>query len=373
MSWTTRLSRGAAALALSLTPFVAQAGPYSNMYVFGDSLSDSGNDLKLLAAPPSPLPPADLPSSVYYTDGTNTGRFTNGLNYADRLASYFGLTLTPSELGGTNYAYGGARSDYVRPELVPYGALSFNDQVGTYLGQSGYTADPNALYVLWIGANDLSDALGLSLMMGSSQPVIDEVTQTVGDIVTAFATLQAVGAKNFLIGNSPDLSLTPLARTIAAMTAADIIAATAGDPADEPFIAQSILDKFQAASVGFNTALAATLPNYAAPTTSVTYFDAFALQTAMTNNPAAYGLTNVTSACFDGQIDGSPTPGKATANECPNEGEYLYYDGEHPGATLHYWAANTIYAQMVPEPGELALSLTALGLMGLFGRRRARN
>jgi phospholipase/lecithinase/hemolysin len=65
---------------------------------------------------------------------------------------------------------------------------------------------------------------------------------------------------------------------------------------------------FQGASVGFNTALAATLPGYAAPTTSVTYFDAFALQTAMTANPAAYGLTNVTSACYDGQVDGSPTP-----------------------------------------------------------------
>lgn len=352
MSWTTRLSRGTAALALSFTALAAQAGPYSDMYVFGDSLSDSGNDLQLIGAVPSP---------GYYTDGTNVGRFTNGLNYADRLAASFGLTLAPSELGGTNYAYGGARSDYVRPELVPFGALSFNDQISTYLGRSGYAADPNALYVLWIGSNDLSDALGLSLMMGSTQPVIDEIGQTVGDIVTAFATLQALGAKNFLIGNSPDLSLTPLASQTAAMVQAGY-----GVPA--PVVLQS----FQNASLGFNAALAATLPNYVAPTTSVTYFDAFALQTAMTNNPAAYGISNVSDACFDGEIDGSPAPGNATANECANPAEYLYYDGEHPGATLHYWAASTIYAQMVPEPGELALSLTALGLMGFFGRRRSR-
>ena len=105
----------------------------------------------------------------------------------------------------------------------------------------------------------------------------------------------------------------------------------------------------------------------------MTLFDAFALQTAMTDNPAAYGLTNVTGACYDGQIDGSPAPGSATANECPNEGEYLYYDTEHPSAVLHEWAARTIYAQLVvPEPGELALSLTALGLMGLAGRRSRR-
>ena len=53
MSWTTRLSRGAAALALSFTALAAQAGPYSNMYVFGDSLSDSGNDLKIVVVAPN--------------------------------------------------------------------------------------------------------------------------------------------------------------------------------------------------------------------------------------------------------------------------------------------------------------------------------
>ena len=52
MSWTTRLSRGAAALALSLTALGAYAGPYSNMYVFGDSLSDPGNDLLLTGEVP---------------------------------------------------------------------------------------------------------------------------------------------------------------------------------------------------------------------------------------------------------------------------------------------------------------------------------
>ena len=95
MSWTTHLSRGAAALCLSLTALGAQgATAYSNIYVFGDSLSDSGNDLFLTKGVPSPL---------YYSDGSNTGRFTNGLNYVDRLAASFGLTLAPSATGGTNY------------------------------------------------------------------------------------------------------------------------------------------------------------------------------------------------------------------------------------------------------------------------------
>ncbi len=359
MSWTTRLSRGAAALALSFTALAAQAGPYSNMYVFGDSLSDSGNDLKIVG---------DVPAPDYYTDGPNRGRFTNGLNYADRLAANFGLTLTPSELGGNNYAYGGARSEYVRDDLLPFGGLSFNEQIDAYLRKSGHAADPNALYVLWIGANDMSDAAVTSLMMGGNlAPIGGQIVQTIGDptkigdptapgdILSALLTLQTLGARNFLIGNSPDLSLTPAARGLAA------------------YFGSGVSELFQGASVGFNQTLAAMLPFYTLPTSSVTLFDAFALQTAMTDNPAAYGLTNVTGACYDGQIDGSPAPGSATANECPNEGEYLYYDTEHPSAVLHEWAARTIYAQLVvPEPGELALSLTALGLMGLAGRRSRR-
>lgn len=347
MSWTTRLSRGAAALALSFTALAAQAGPYSNMYVFGDSLSDSGNDLKIVG---------DVPAPDYYTDGPNRGRFTNGLNYADRLAANFGLTLTPSELGGNNYAYGGARSEYVRDDLLPFGGLSFNEQIDAYLRKSGHAADPNALYVLWIGANDMADALAKSLMLGGDlTPVVDEISQTVGDIVTAFVTLETLGARNFLIGNSPDLSLTPAARDLAAL------------------YGSGVETLFRGASAGFNATLASNLPLYTLPTASVTIFDAFALQTAMTANPAAYGLTNVTSACYDGQVDGSPTPGNATVTECANEGEYLYYDMEHPSAVLHDWAARLIYAQLVPEPAGWALTLTALGLMGFMGRRRARN
>lgn len=347
MSWTTQLSRGCAALCLTLTAFAAQgATSYSSMYVFGDSLSDPGNDLLLTS---------DVPAPAYYTDGINVGRFTNGLNYADRLAASFGLSLTPSVSGGNNYAHGGARSEYVRPELVPYGAQSFNEQVDSYLTKSGGLVDPNALYVLWIGANDMSDAVIRSLMLGGNlTPVADEIAQTVGDIITAFVTLETLGARNFLIGNSPDLSLTPAARGLAGLYGPDV----------------STL--FQGASASFNAALAFNLPFYTLPTSSVTIFDAFGLQSAMTSNPAAYGLTNVSGACYDGPVEGIPGANPAD-HLCANPDGYLYFDSEHPSAVLHDWAARTIYAQLVPEPAGWALTLTALGLVGFMGRRRARS
>ena len=66
-----------------LLPFVAAAGPFSELFVFGDSLSDQGN-VSLLTG--GLIPPNE------YTDGTYHGRFTNGLNYIDRLAANLGLT-----------------------------------------------------------------------------------------------------------------------------------------------------------------------------------------------------------------------------------------------------------------------------------------
>src|SRR5512144_1683255 len=72
--------------------------PYDALYVFGDSLSDAGN-LATFTHGAIPLP-------AFYPDG----RFSNGLNYADDLATRLGLggPLTPSLRGGTNFAWGSA-------------------------------------------------------------------------------------------------------------------------------------------------------------------------------------------------------------------------------------------------------------------------
>ncbi|CCK01826.1 Outer membrane esterase [Cronobacter sakazakii 701] len=71
-------------LALGLACGVAApAAAWDNLYVFGDSLSDTGNN----------------------------GRYTFDSNryplYDEILAQKYGLTLAPSDKGGNNYAAGG--------------------------------------------------------------------------------------------------------------------------------------------------------------------------------------------------------------------------------------------------------------------------
>src|SRR5262245_32101630 len=77
----------------------AAAGPFVNLIVFGDSLSDIGN------VQSSPF--VNIPGPYYWN-----GRFSNGPVYAETLTTGLGLPpLTRSTAsGGTDYAYGGART-----------------------------------------------------------------------------------------------------------------------------------------------------------------------------------------------------------------------------------------------------------------------
>src|SRR3954447_133547 len=119
----------------------AAAGPFTNLIVFGDSLSDIGNvQQSFLTNTPGP----------YYWNG----RFSNGPVYAESLATGLGLpALTRSTAtGGTDYAYGGAKTTGTSfpTSLV---VQDIDDQVNDYTAHHNGTA--NALYVVLAGANDL--------------------------------------------------------------------------------------------------------------------------------------------------------------------------------------------------------------------------
>src|ERR1700683_4285768 len=131
--------------------FLALAGFFpaqADIYAFGDSLTDVGNIYTATGG--------SAPAAPYVN-----GQFTNGNVWVQDLASDLGLApLTPSLLGGTDYAYGTAET----------GGPAFNTSAANtdLIGATGQlaqyqathaTADPNALYTIWIGANDLSDIL----------------------------------------------------------------------------------------------------------------------------------------------------------------------------------------------------------------------
>jgi outer membrane lipase/esterase len=331
MKKTTRSLVAIVALAASLSATSVYAGPFSALYVFGDSLSDVGNDAYITGGAVPKSPP-------YFQ-----GRFSNGPNYADQLASMLGVPLSASLMGGTDYAFGGARTNYVASSLPP-AARSFNQQISDYAGNHA-NADSDALYTLWIGANDMSDVLTDPNPLNVAGMAIGNA---VGGVVSAINSLYALGARDFLIPNLSDLGLIP-----------EVLIFGPGASALATSLTQS-----------YNNTLATALNNINLLNLTLYQFDTFSIHQTIINNPGAYGLTNTTQGCYDGYVDGSALPGGNNPPiKCATPNSYFYWDFEHPSAAVHQILAGEIYEQ-VPEPGVWILLITGFSFLGRQARRR---
>ena len=318
-------------LAVLLNVSGATAAGFTDMVVIGDSLSDQGNVFIISSGA---VPPAE------YTDGTNFGRFTNGLNYIDYLSSALSLTVTPSLAGGSNYATGGARTDSASIGGVPIGPFSLLDQRDAYVGSLGaYGADPKALHVVWGGSNDLTDIIETVIADPTFDPV-PSVENAINNIADVIGSLAAANAKSLLIPNVPNMGLVPLI--------------TGGGP--------PVADA-TALSAVFNTGLAAAIDDIATlfPDTNLFQFDTFGLLTDTFLDPSAFGFTNVTDACYSEFV----VPG---GTSCANPDEFLSWDGFHPTTATH-----RIIAEQVVVPVPAAAWLFVSGLIGLLGLARRRH
>ena len=77
---------------------------------------------------------------------------------------------------------------------------------GTLQGNlGGAEADPNALYFVWGGANDLRDI--------TQAAFASTTTSTISHLTGIVGSLNQLGARNFLLPNLPDIGLTPEARS----------------------------------------------------------------------------------------------------------------------------------------------------------------
>jgi len=180
---------------------------YSGLYIFGDSLSDSGNNAVVLAPNVTPVPISG--NSFIPTYPYASGRYTNGQTWAQTLASALGVNASPSLLGGTDYAFGGAQTGPVTPNALPNGLLipfppSLETQAAFFLSQYGNTAPSNALYVIAGGGEDALHALAGITSCGGNLICADGILQStsatfagdIGDIVTE---LQLAGASTIIV------------------------------------------------------------------------------------------------------------------------------------------------------------------------------
>ncbi len=302
-------------LSTAALPVAAQqpAPAFSQIIVFGDSLSDTGNVRDRTGSASGGV--VDYPSNTFnYSDG----RWTNssdtdpasptyvGVWHEQLATTFLGLPAATYSLGGgTNYAFGGATTKdgtheevAVSPPVFGDVTITINDmgkQMDDYL--AGHTIDLNALYVVWGGGNDLFD---------DDSPA--NVTATAARAAALMTRLANAGAQFIMVPNVPPLGDIPK---------------YANDPAK--------IESLNAASANYrdqlNADLTASMDALALQGITPTLYrvDVWTNTVRVMTYPDRYGFLDVRSIS-QGQSKGNPD-------------DFLFWDDKHPTTAGHYWTA----------------------------------
>ncbi|KAA6459183.1 SGNH/GDSL hydrolase family protein [Acidobacteria bacterium AB60] len=282
------LRKLSAAFVLLLASVAAssQAPAFSSLVVFGDSYCDVGN--------------FHSPGYPYYPD-----RWSNGPLWVEHIAGFLGVPLLPSSAGGTDYAWDGAavtNSNYI---------YSVPQQLEKYLADHGGKADPQALFVLEGGVNDIVGTIGRSTIDDPEKLGL----QIARGLVNSETLLRAAGARHFLIANLIDVGRLPAAAPIAALASATTAAA----------------------NHHLTRLLAEDDTREGAETLRL---NLFRLIQAIAGDPTHFGFTNISDAC------------KTQTSFCADPDHYLFFDSLHLSEFAHADIAVAAEVLLAPDDRE---------------------
>lgn len=301
-------------LCLLLLPnLVSAAKPANGIVVFGDSLSDTGNKY-FITGFANTQPYSELLDFFLVADGPYSRgglHHSNGATWIEQYArprgqaSYVRPALR-SQGKGSNYAYGGARA---RPDfpIIPNANQHLPTQVGNFLADVNNSAPADALYVVFVGSNDIFDAVYALTLDPSGTTSAEVITMAVTSVITEVTRLSVAGAQHIVILNAPDLGATPAIKL-----------------ADAQF--SPIPGALIAAATDFSMAYNLGLMYSLGGVPGVEIIDIFTAFDELINNPEDFGLSNSTDVCV---MPEQPP------YVCKKPNDYVFWDGVHPTKVAH--------------------------------------
>jgi phospholipase/lecithinase/hemolysin len=345
-----------------LLPLGAKAeGSFTDVVVFGDSLSDTGNlaafrDINVPLLPPffpGPQPigtvgfcnPVDIFILGRRCDDLffRQSRASNGPVAVEILAERLGfdelqpsLFFLPSAVRpfvGTNYAVAGA-------EAGGSDLGDLNSQVFGFLADHSFLAPPDALYVVMIGGNDVIAAVKAAVAQLKGEDLEPEqrpkaiIDAAVDAIEANIKSLIGRGARKFLVANSVSIGSVPATRMRA--EAEDI----------PPALLISVATHL---TIKFNRQLAQRLDQIRAEQTGssvkIKEFNLFFIFEGMRLVGRLFDL-NTVDACFDTETyqdfsmlmaerEFDPDCAPKQTGDNPRFEAFVYFDDLHPTGRVH--------------------------------------
>ena len=292
-------------LLLIFSSWVQAAPSFSQIYVFGDSLSDTGNLASI---------GGDLPAPYYMN------RVSNGPVAVETLAARLGLSAEASlhlvgpEVG-SNYAV--ARANAYGNDIY-----DLNTQLISFHANHGFVAPADALYVMFIGGNDVRDAVYVQDFALAQSLVKAAVTE----VRHAIESLAQAGARSFLLVNSPNISVIPETRFFAT---------------DDP----ELVDRALLLSNLFKTEMHGIAEQLEADSSiNISEFDLFKFFNKLLKKADKYGFSNSTEACFSTLVyDADAYFFHPDCNYGVNFDQFIFFDEIHPTTRVHKMVGEAFY------------------------------
>ncbi|KAK7300684.1 hypothetical protein RJT34_11532 [Clitoria ternatea] len=311
----------------SLATIALAAQPVT--YIFGDSLTDVGNNNFLQYS----LAKSNYPwYGIDYSGGQATGRFTNGRTIGDFISAKLGIPSPPAYLSvsqnvdtllrGVNYASGGA-GILNDTGLYFIQRLSFDDQINNFkrtkeaitgkIGEAAANKHCNeAMYFIGIGSNDYVNNFLQPFLADGQQYTYDEFIELlISTLDQQLQRLYHLGARKMVFHGLGPLGCIPSQR----------VKSKRGQ----------CLKRVNEWILQFNSnvqKLINTL-NHRLPNATLTFADTYPLVLDLISNPSTYGFkVSNTSCCnVDTSVGGLCLP---NSKVCRNRHEYVFWDAFHP-------------------------------------------
>lgn len=273
------------------SPAVGNANPpQAKLYIFGDSLSDTGN----LGRPASFGD--DLPVPFF------ENRISNGRVIVEYIAESLQTSAEASnyldtEEEGTNYAIAGANA------LDKETFINLDLQIESYLMKNDDEVNPDNFYLFFIGGNDVIDAVSLGEAGG--RELLSRAAVKVGEGVDAIVSR---GGREIVLLTVPNIGRT-----------AKFQAAPAAEAALATVLTQH-----------FNAEVQSIVQGYESNTVRLTTIDLYAALEDVLSRASELGFTNTTQGCYN--IDDLSFEVYCSAEQLDS---FVFFDDIHPTGKTH--------------------------------------